>query len=567
MMTMTDTILTHFSSLFKQRIDDPDGVPRPSPTRHHSSFSVTSSLPHVLRHGISAIDPRFESNRAFHRLSGRIRSTKIEHEAMAQQTKGMATSVYQWGQDQQSHNREDRAGDEALADVSDRLAYIVSLIGDLHLEHAQNVEDSRADLKRIQRLEMELAPRRAMRVKLHKELINLIPERALPHSEKIAPIEERLKALEEEDKPKEEELGKLKREALKSSFDSHFDSLIELGEKTALIARYGKLLLQQLPVYSPPFPAPRVSARLPDAQVWPHEARVAAVRAAVEPALRLYKADLSLPQLPSDDEAKSLSKGDTVKFAESNSRELESMLAHQDAGNHSLDTETMVEESSSMSFLDAPHVDRRRSSSSGALSPLPEGGSLPPNLNLEPAVLPERRPTLGSVDPAQPISPALPPRPVHGELQQTQQGEDSVDAAHSAAIGDSGPTYAETGSPIASSDPGPKSGTLNPRRPPSIFKPMPALPPELASPNAQTRANPMTGPGSSTVPTNAPSPSGTTASGKDQEALRERAEQERREVEELAVAARLRRDGTVVRRGDPDWEHAQKEDLPPYTEQ
>lgn len=103
---------------------------------------------------------------------------------------------------------------------ADRLAYVFSLVGELQAEHAKRVEESRIDLKRMQKAEAELAPKRAARVKIHKELMTLIPERAKVNSTKIAPLEAQLEGLEADDKVLEEELGKLKREALKSSYDA-----------------------------------------------------------------------------------------------------------------------------------------------------------------------------------------------------------------------------------------------------------------------------------------------------------------------------------------------------------
>jgi chromosome segregation ATPase len=93
-------------------------------------------------------------------------------------------------------------------------------VGELQGEHAKRLEDSRVDLKRIQKAEAELAPKRAARVKIHKELMMLIPERAKVNSTKIAPLEAQLESLEHDDKELEQELGKLKREALKSSYDA-----------------------------------------------------------------------------------------------------------------------------------------------------------------------------------------------------------------------------------------------------------------------------------------------------------------------------------------------------------
>lgn len=115
--------------------------------------------------------------------------------------------------------------DTLFNDRTDRLAYIFSLIGDLESQHGKRLEKSRSDLKRIQKAEMDLAPKRNARVKIHKELVTLIPERAKIESSKIAPLEAQQATLEREDKVQEEDLSKLKREALKSSYDAQSVSL------------------------------------------------------------------------------------------------------------------------------------------------------------------------------------------------------------------------------------------------------------------------------------------------------------------------------------------------------
>lgn len=71
----------------------------------------------MLRHGVASVDPRYEYNRSFHQLSGKIKGTRIDHEALARETRGMGTATYRWGQDQMGENRADGAGDEAIADV------------------------------------------------------------------------------------------------------------------------------------------------------------------------------------------------------------------------------------------------------------------------------------------------------------------------------------------------------------------------------------------------------------------------------------------------------------------
>lgn len=479
-LSATDGLLSNLHAIFHC-----NAFKNPKPI----SITNSSFMPALLRHGIASIDPRFEQNRSFHQLSGHLKSTRMEHEALGRQTKGMATATYKWGQDQLAEKREDSAGDAALADVSDRLAYMISLIGDLHIEHAQRIEESRADLKRIQKLEMELAPRRQQRIKIHKELMTLIPERAIPNSEKIAPLEEQLKTLELEDKEKEEELGKLKREAVRSSYDAHFDSIIELGEKMAVVSRYGKLLLEQLPVYAPPFPTPRHHSRLPEEAVWKNETQVAAIRAAVGPALKDHKPDYTLPYVPATKDASTLSHRDTISFAESHKTELAEMIHEDDVTTSGFDSHptesSSLQQSTDETISQSAYSRQSYGSTVIPLSPLPEGGSLPPNLNLEPTILPDRRPSnsggrpdVGGLSPS-----TVPPRSVHDEQHSTFSSSTATDAPpeygsspHNAAIADGGPTFAETGSPISSSDPGPITGVLSPRPKGVEPKPMPALP-------------------------------------------------------------------------------------------
>lgn len=71
----------------------------------------------MFRQGVASVDPRYEYNRSFHRLSGAIKSARIDHEALARETKAMGTATYRWGQDQLGEQREDSVRDEAIADV------------------------------------------------------------------------------------------------------------------------------------------------------------------------------------------------------------------------------------------------------------------------------------------------------------------------------------------------------------------------------------------------------------------------------------------------------------------
>jgi hypothetical protein len=277
-----------------------------------------------------------------------------------------------------------------------------------------------------------------------------------------------------------------------------------------LLARYGKLINTQLPVYAPPFPTPRHHNRGDNKdESWPGEAKLAAIRAAVEPALEACKPNFSLPDMPQISASAPLSKRQTIRFGESHKQELENAQKEEEVHG-------VVASDSHDSSL---HQENQY------ISPnqLPMGGSLPPNLNLGPSPLPGRN-SLGDS-----TSPSLPPRRVHAQdapLSPTFEGLASHPASASV---ESGPTLAETGRP------GPLTGTLSPR---------------------------VKNPSTTAVPASDDSGRPSYFSDKDEEARRERMAQEQQEVANVTVGARLRRDGTIVRKGEADW----NEELPPYHE-
>lgn len=274
----------------------------------------------------------------------------------------------------------------------------------------------------------------------------------------------------------------------------------------ALVARYGKLMTAQLPIEAQPFPAPRISHRRSDEPSWPGEAQLDAIRAAVETALSACKPDHSLPPLPSMGSTASLSREQTVHYSETHKEELDSALKEED---------TAQTGDRSVSSIDA----------GPSSSHLPMGGSLPPKLNFEPTFPPT------SSDHADAGPPILPPRNAN-DINEAALSPSLGLSPSNTMVGEE-PTLAETGSPIVSSagGPGPLTGTLSPR---------------------------------------VKSTSTTTSGGQHQpqsyfaSSNEEKAQLEREEVQKGLVGARLRRDGTVVRRGDKDWQEAEQEDLPPY---
>ena len=115
------------------------GSASPSSSNHISSSTYTGSLPHVFRQGLANFDPRFESTRSLHVMRGALKGVVIDEAALSRETKSAAAKTFKWGLDHRADDRMDGVGDPVLVDVTDRLAYVLSTLGDLEHEHSQRL--------------------------------------------------------------------------------------------------------------------------------------------------------------------------------------------------------------------------------------------------------------------------------------------------------------------------------------------------------------------------------------------------------------------------------------------
>ena len=333
---------------------------------------------------------------------------------------------------------------------TDRLAYIFHEIGHLEAAHCARSESARQSFKKFQKPEQELAARREKRNKLKRELATLVPERAKPAgAAKAAEIEKQLADLLHEDKADEEYLSRTKRAALQQGYTELFDSIIEYGEKLALVARYGKVLTALVPTEKAPFPA-TVQPRGPTLPLWDGALKTAEVRAAVEPALKAYVPSPVLPTIPNPggSGASGLGRSDTLSYGVSHRTELE-----QDDASHSRPADFGAGAgalSSSPTSIGAPTLPPRRvppHPTAGAVqSPLPAVSS-PPSAP-DPSRSPHSTSAFGG--------------PV-GNLPFVDPGHEHDERSSAPPE----PTVAETGI-IPSGTGGPKTGMLRPRRSSSL---------------------------------------------------------------------------------------------------
>lgn len=126
-----------------------------------------------------------------------------------------------------------------MVDLTDRLAFLVYQSGEITKQHAERLNQSRQSLKDIRNFEDELVPRRKQRetlaAKLNSQKLNAID---------AARIKSELEELEKDNATFESSLEALKRTKLHEAFALHFSAQREFGEKHAVIAGYGELLLR-----------------------------------------------------------------------------------------------------------------------------------------------------------------------------------------------------------------------------------------------------------------------------------------------------------------------------------
>lgn len=300
------------------------GAPPPPPRPHqqnaqHNNLgslaagTYTTNLPHLFRQGLAQFDPRLNLNRPFFVYNSGLKGVDIDYESLYREHHSLAKASYELGQSHIAASRFDGVGDEVLVDILDRLAYTSALQGDLYQAHVKTLEEARKTQKHdlANKIEPdELLHARQRRSNLARQLNELGPEATSrpnsPQAQRYNEVKAEMQKLEAEAASKEVAAGYNKRNALRTSWTAQSDALIELSEKLALLGRYQKLLVEQIPVgaegeKSDPlaFPADRAPKDRTKVPSWSGAVRVAEIRSAIKPALDKLNVDTkTLPTVP-----------------------------------------------------------------------------------------------------------------------------------------------------------------------------------------------------------------------------------------------------------------------------
>lgn len=204
--------------------------PPPSSTKH--KFFGGGSLLALKKNFTGVTGPELSR-----KLSQYIKMEKNVMRAVeltARERRETAKQLLSWGE----------TNDADVSDVTDKLGVLIYEMGELEDQFVDKYDQYRITLKLVRNVEALVQPSRDRKQKLTDEIAHLkYKDAELP---KILVLEQELVRAEAELLVAEAQLLNITREKLKAAFNYQFDAVRELAEKYALIAGYGKALLELL---------------------------------------------------------------------------------------------------------------------------------------------------------------------------------------------------------------------------------------------------------------------------------------------------------------------------------
>jgi hypothetical protein len=134
------------------------------------------------------------------------------------------------------------SGDDDVSDVTDKLGVLLYEIGELEDQFVDRYDQYRVTMKSIRNIEISVQPSRDRKQKITDQIAHLKYKE--PTSPKIEVLEQELVRAEAESLVAEAQLSNITREKIKAAFNYQFDAVREHCEKLAIIAGYGKHLLE-----------------------------------------------------------------------------------------------------------------------------------------------------------------------------------------------------------------------------------------------------------------------------------------------------------------------------------
>lgn len=204
--------------------------PPPSSTKSGRFFGK-SSLGHALRRNAGgAFGP--DLAKKLSQLVKMEKNVMRSLETVAKERMDVAQQLSVWGE----------GADEDVSDVTDKLGVLLYEIGELEDQYVDRYDQYRITMKSIRNIEASVQPSRDRKQKITDQIAQLKYKE--PNSPRIVVLEQELVRAEAESLVAEAQLSNITREKVKAAYTYQFDALREHCEKVAIIAGYGKHLLE-----------------------------------------------------------------------------------------------------------------------------------------------------------------------------------------------------------------------------------------------------------------------------------------------------------------------------------
>jgi len=132
--------------------------------------------------------------------------------------------------------------DDDVSDVTDKLGVLIYEIGELEDQYVDSYDQYRVTMKSIRNIEASVQPSRDRKQKITDQIAQLKYKE--PNSPRIVVLEQELVRAEAESLVAEAQLSNITREKMKAAFTYQFDAMREHSEKLAILAGFGKHLLE-----------------------------------------------------------------------------------------------------------------------------------------------------------------------------------------------------------------------------------------------------------------------------------------------------------------------------------
>ncbi|GKT43116.1 sphingomyelinase [Colletotrichum spaethianum] len=200
-------------------------------TRAPTASQLQVCLGHALRHkSAGAFGP--DLAKKLSQLVKMEKNVMRSLEQVARERMEVAQQLSIWGE----------ACDEDVSDVTDKLGVLLYEIGELEDQYVDRYDQYRVTIKSIRNIEASVQPSRDRKQKITDQIAQLKYKE--PNSPKIVVLEQELVRAEAESLVAEAQLSNITREKIKAAYTYQFDALREHCEKVAIIAGYGKHLLE-----------------------------------------------------------------------------------------------------------------------------------------------------------------------------------------------------------------------------------------------------------------------------------------------------------------------------------